>query len=394
MWTELGKSNILECMKEVNKIAESFKESIFTEISRTAMELKAINLSQGFPNFAPPEWLIEMGKHALDEIHLNQYSPSNGHGALVAELSDYYKRFYDLNYQPAHITVTAGCTEALYSAGTGLLNPGDEVILMEPFYDSYLAITELAGAIPKFVTLTKPDFKIDGEALEATITPKTKLIFFNNPHNPTGRVFSSEELTIVADMAKKHDLYVISDEVYEHLVFDEKKHTPIATLPGMFERTLTLSSLGKTFGVTGWKIGWACGPEKMTQALRNVHQFTTFCANHPYQWAAAQAFSCLDDYLPEFVQLYQQKRDLFLEGMKKTSINCFKPEGSFFAMAEIPKGKTDVEYCMELIKEHGVAAIPPSAFYQSSDEGKSMLRFCFAKDNKTLDEAIKKLSPS
>lgn len=383
---------MLQAMKSLNQTAIHFKESIFSEISRSANEYQAINLSQGFPNFNPPDWLLDLGKHALDEIHLNQYSPSSGHNGLVQQISEYYQNFYDLKYHSNQITVTGGCTEALYCAGKAILNPRDEVILFEPYYDSYLAIIELAGAIPRFVTLKKPDFRIDENELEKAISPQTKLIFFNNPHNPTGRVFSKNELEIVANAAKKHDLYIISDEVYEHLVYDGKKHTPLATLEGMFERTLTLSSLGKTFGVTGWKIGWACAPEKITMALRNIHQFTTFCANHPFQWVASHAFQCLEDYLPEFLKLYQSKRDLFIEGMKNSEFKFIKPEGSYFTMAEIPKDKNDIEYCFELIKNKSVAAIPPSSFYQSSDEGKSMLRFCFAKDDQTLLNAISKLT--
>jgi N-succinyldiaminopimelate aminotransferase len=378
-------------MKQLNQTATIFKESIFSEISRKANQNEAINLSQGFPDFNPPEWLTDLGKHALDEIHLNQYSPSVGNHGLVKELTRYYNEFYDLDYQADHITVTGGCTEALYCAAQALLNPGDEVILFEPFYDSYLAITQLAGAIPKIATLNKPDFKIETNELEKLVSERTKLIFLNNPHNPTGRVFTTDELRNLADFAIKHDLYIISDEVYEHLVFDGNKHIPIASLEGMFERTLTLSSLGKTFGVTGWKIGWACGPETMTRALRNIHQFTTFCANHPFQWAASKALQCLDEYIPEFIQTYQRKRDLFLAGMEKAPFNIIKPQGTYFAMAEIPEGKNDVDYCIELILEKKVASIPPSAFYKKSNEGSQMLRFCFAKEDAVLNEAIKRL---
>jgi aspartate/methionine/tyrosine aminotransferase len=378
-------------MKELNRIATTFKESIFSEISRTANEFQAINLSQGFPNFHAPEWLLELARESVNENHHNQYSPSSGNNGLVHELSEYYKRFYNLDYQTNEITVTAGCTEALYCAATALLNPGDEVLLFEPFYDSYLAISQLAGAKAKFITLEKPEFKINASAIEKNITNKTKVIFLNNPHNPTGRVFSHEELNIIAGLAIKHDLFVISDEVYEHLVFDEKRHTPIATLEGMKERTFTLSSLGKTFGVTGWKIGWACGPEVMTKALRNIHQFNVFCANHPFQFAAAKALQKIDQYIPEFKKIYEDKKNLFVNSLEKSELKIIKPEGTYFAMAELPAGKSDVDFCLELIKEKGVAAIPPSAFYQESNEGSKMLRFCFAKDNDTLNRAIERL---
>lgn len=378
-------------MKNLNQIATTFRESIFSEISRTARENNAVNLSQGFPNFSAPEWLLEFGREALNENHLNQYSPSNGNNALVHQLSEYYKRLYDLDYHSSEITVTAGCTEALFCAASAVLNPGDEVLLFEPFYDSYHAISELAGAKINYITLKKPKFEITASEIEKQITDKTKLIFLNNPHNPTGRVFSKDELQIIADLAIKHDLYVISDEVYEHLVFDNRKHIPIATLDGMKERTFTLSSLGKTFGVTGWKIGWACGPEAMTKALRNIHQFTTFCANHPFQFAAAKAIEKIDSYLPEFRNLYEQKKILFVGALKNAEFNIISPEGTYFAMAELPEGKNDVDYCLELIKNKSVAAIPPSAFYRNSNEGERMLRFCFAKDNDTLNAAIESL---
>ena len=382
-------------MKAINQTVKNFKETIFATITREAVANSAVNLGQGFPDFDGPPWVIEACKRALGRgaEGKNQYAPAAGTPALLAAISNNYEKYYDLMYDSAkEVTVTNGATEAIFSTSLALLNQGDEVIVFEPYYDSYVASIELAGGKAVPVTLHAPDFTFDEKELEQAFTDKTKMVFFNTPHNPTGRVFTEQEMSVIAKLAQKHDCYVISDEVYEFLTFAGKKHIPMATLPKMQERTITISSTGKTFGLTGWKIGWTCASPDVTHAIRMVHQFNTFCVNHPMQLAMAEALDGLDDYLPEFLQEYSRKRDILLSGLTKAGFSPLEPEGTYFAMAPIPvEGMTDVEYCMHLIKEKKVATIPPSAFYLKSKEGQKYLRFCFAKKDETIKSAMEKL---
>ncbi len=376
-------------MKDTASRLAGFKDSIFGVISGLAREHNAVNLGQGFPDFDGPEWLKEAAFKMMQEGH-NQYAPFAGTVRLREEVSKYYDRYYQLKYRADNqITVTVGATEAIYVAIMAMINPGDEVIILEPFYDSYLTSIKMAGGIPVPVTLHAPDFTIDRQELLKAISPKTKMLIINNPHNPTGKVWSREELLDIAEVSQKHDLYVMSDEPYEFLLFDGAKHIPMATLDGMYERTITISSAAKTFGMTGWKIGWLCANEKVTNACRLVHQFITFAVATPLQEAVATGLSRLPEYLPGFVELYQGKRDLFYGELKKLGFEFPIPKGTFFMMVPI-KSKTqlkDVEYAMKLIKEHKVATVPPSAFYLKSTEGENYLRFCFAKKDETLKQA-------
>ncbi len=380
-------------MKDTALRIAGFKDSIFGVISRLARENNAVNLGQGFPDFDGPEWLKDIAYKKMQEGH-NQYAPFHGTPSCRQEVSNYYKKFYNLNYnQESEVTITVGATEAIYLVITALINPGDEVVVLEPFYDSYVASIKMAGGIPKPVTMHAPDFTIDQKELEAAITSQTKLLILNNPHNPTGKVWSKEELQIVANVAIKNDLYVLSDEVYEFLVFDGVRHIPTATLEGMFERTITISSAGKTFGLTGWKIGWICANQKVTNACRLVHQYVTFAVSTPMQEAVAEGLKKLPDYLPGFVSLYKGKRDYFYEEMKKLGFEFAIPKGTYFMMVPIKKHTDlkDVDYAMKLIREKQVATVPPSAFYLKSTEGENFLRFCFAKKEETLQGAIKNL---
>ena len=381
-------------MKDTATRIADFKDSIFGVISRLARENNAVNVGQGFPDFDGPDWLKEITYKKIAEGH-NQYAPFQGTPSLRQEVSNYYKNFYNLSYnQESEITITVGATEAIYLVITALINPGDEVVVLEPFYDSYVASIKLAGGIPKPVTMHVPDFTIDQKELEAAITPKTKLLILNNPHNPTGKVWTKEELTVVADACIKHDLYLLSDEVYEFLVFDGVKHLPTAKLEGMMERTITVSSAGKTFGVTGWKIGWICANEKVSRACRLVHQYVTFSVSTPMQEALAEGLKKLPEYLPGFVSLYQGKRNFFYAEMKKLGFEFALPRGTYFMMVPISKHTDlkDVDYAMKLIKEKQLATVPPSAFYLKSTEGEKYLRFCFAKKDETLKAAIANLS--
>ena len=371
---------------------ESIPESIFATMSRLAVEHGAVNLGQGFPDFDGPAWIVEEA-HTAMLAGKNQYAPMPGILSLRRAIAEYQRNFYGLAWNADdEITVTAGATEALFSTMLAFIDPGDEVIMFEPFYDSHQANVILAGGVPKYATLQAPDFHLDPDAIERLLTPRTRMLVLNNPDNPTGKVFARDELTRIADIAKRNDLIVISDEVYEFLTYDAE-HVPIATLPGMRERTITISSTGKTFGMTGWKIGYTMAAPALTRAIRMVHQFVTFAVNTPGQHAMAHALSRLPEYLPELRSLYRGKRDLLFDGLKESIFTPHLPSGSYFIMADIPErlGLDDIDTARRLVTEYGVAAIPPSAFYAVSDEGARMLRFCFAKTEATLRDGIARL---
>ena len=364
--------------------------SIFSTMSMLANEHQAVNLGQGFPDFDGPRWIMDECYEAM-KSGKNQYAPSAGIFSLRKSISDVYAKYYNHDVDPLdEVTITAGATEALFSTIVALIEPGDEVVMFEPFYDAHQANVKVAGGTPKYVTLHKPDFSFDAAELQAAITDKTKMLIINNPHNPSGKVFSLAELQTIADIAIKNDILVLSDEVYEFLTFDGAKHIPIASLPGMKDRTVTVSSTGKTFGMTGWKIGYTIAVPKLTQAIQKVHQWTTFAVNTPGQHAMAYAFSTLDDYLPGFRKLYTEKRDLIYNELLSTKFTPHKPLGSYFLMADIPDGVfiDDVDCATKLVCDQKVAVIPPSVFYIKSDEGKTMLRLCFAKQNDTITAGI------
>ena len=329
-------------MKETAQRLAGFKDSIFGVISKLAREHGAVNLGQGFPDFDGPNWLKDVAYKKMQEGH-NQYAPFHGTANLRQEVSNYYKKFYSLNYNPeSEVTITVGATEAIYLVITALIEAGDEAIVLEPFYDSYVASIKMAGGTAVPVTMHVPDFSIDLKELEAAITPRTKLLILNNPHNPTGKVWRKDELEAVAKLAIKHDLYLLSDEVYEFLLFDGAKHIPTATLEGMFERTITISSAGKTFGVTGWKIGWICANPKVSHACRLVHQYVTFSVSTPMQEAVAEGLKRLQDYLPGFVSLYKSKRDYFYKELINLGFDFPVPKGTYFMMVPI-SGKTNLK---------------------------------------------------
>lgn len=380
-------------MKDTALRIADFKDSIFGVISKLSREHGAVNLGQGFPDFDGPEWIKDIVYRKMQEGH-NQYAPFPGTVNLRQEVSHYYSKYYNLKYDPeSQITITVGATEAIYLVIMGLINAGDEVVVLEPFYDSYVASIKMAGGTPVPVTMHAPDFTIDRKELEKAITPKTKLLILNNPHNPTGKVWTKEELLDVCDLVIKNDLYLMSDEVYEFLLFDGASHIPTATLEGMYERTITVSSAGKTFGLTGWKIGWICANEKVTRACRLVHQYVTFAVSTPMQEGVAEGLKRLPEYLPGFVELYKGKRDFFYNELKQLGFDFKVPRGTYFMMVPI-SSKTnlkDVDYAMKLITERKVATVPPSAFYLKSTEGEKFLRFCFAKKEETLREAVKNL---
>ncbi len=374
---------------------EPFGTTIFTRMSHLAAEHGAINLSQGFPDFEGPTALIEAVETALRSGE-NQYCRSQGHPALVTAISGNVERFYGLSYDPMReVACFHGATEAIAATLLGTLNPGDEVVLFEPFYDSYPACCALAGATPSYVTLRYPEFRIDRSRLEAAVNERTRAIVLNTPHNPTGRVFSRDELLIVADVAKAHDLWVLADEVYEHLTFDDAKHICIASLPGMRERTITISSAGKTFSFTGWKVGWCTGPEHLVSSAQAAHQFLTFCASSPIHAGVGAALPMVTDaYYDQLRADYRRRRSLLVKGLKQVGFDVVVPEGTYFVLAHFGKlsSLSDVEFSEWLIREHKVAAIPPSGFYLAEpEEGRRLLRFAFCKNEETIQSAVDNL---
>ena len=366
-----------------------FGTTIFAEMSALALTTGSVNLGQGFPDTDGPPEILDAAAHALHS-GANQYPPGPGIPELRQAISAHQLRRYGLEYDAnAEVLVTAGATEAIAAALLALTGPGDEVILFEPYYDSYAACVALAGATRRTVTIERDGagWGFDPIALANAVTPATKAIVLNTPHNPTGTVFGPVELQAIADVAIEHDLIVISDEVYEHLIFDGRTHTPIATLPGMRERTITISSAGKTFSVTGWKIGWACAPPALVAAVRAVKQFLTFVNGAPLQPAVAQVLPLAEKLAP--TAALQAQRDLLCNGLNGLGYDVVRPQATYFATVDV---STDaVEFCRDLPHRAGVVAIPSSVFYDSS-AGDRYVRFAFCKRPEVLTEALNRLA--
>lgn len=368
-------------------------------MTRLAAEHKAVNLSQGFPDFDGPEFVKAAAVEALAAGH-NQYARSFGAPVLNEAIAGAWKGTTGLSVDPAaEVTVTSGCTEALAATFLGLINPGDGVILFEPYYDSYRAGVAMAGGVPRFVTLRPPEtgegeFAFDPDELRRAFAAGAKAILVNTPHNPTGKVFTREELGLIAELCIKHDAIAITDEVYEKLVFEAgRPHISLASLPGMAERTVTLSSLGKTFSLTGWKIGWAVAPPRLTAGVRSAHQFLTFATATPLQHAAAVAITRGGDYIASLVKQYRESRDFLGAALARLGFRVFTPDGTYFIMADHSGFgfADDVEFCTHLTKNVGVAAIPPSVFYDKPADGKRLARFAFCKKRETLEEAVRRM---
>lgn len=371
----------------------TFGETIFTEFSRLAVKHNAVNLGQGFPNFDGPKFVVDAAAAAMAAGH-NQYARMFGLPILNQAIAARFGADSGLRIDPeTEVTITSGCTEALAATFLGLVNPGDEVILFEPYYDSYRACVAFAGAAPRFVALRPPDFAFDDDELRRAFTRKTRAILINTPHNPTGKVFSRAELELIAHLCHEHDAIAITDEVYEKITFDAE-HISLATLPDMGERTVTLSSLGKTFSLTGWKIGWAIAPPALTKGVRGAHQFLTFATSTPLQHAAAAALAAPDSYYTDLRDMYLGKRDLLAEGLASIGFEVFLPRGSYFILADHSRFgfDDDVSFCRYLVEEVGVASIPPSSFYERKELGRSLVRFAFCKTDETLREALARLS--
>ena len=370
-----------------------FGTTVFAEMSALAERTGAINLGQGFPDKDGPAAVSEAAIAAI-RAGRNQYPPGPGLLELRQAIARHQHRFYGLDYDPGdQILVTAGATEAITAAALALCDAGDEVIVFEPFYDSYGAAIALAGAERRVVPLEPPGWTFDPDRLAATVTPRTRLMLLNTPHNPTGKVFSREELEVIAEICRRHDLLVITDEVYEHLIF-EGTHLPICAMDGMGDRTLTVSSAGKTFSFTGWKVGWVCGPARLVAAVRTVKQFLTYVNAAPFQPAVAVGLDLPDEYFTGAAAALRRGRDRLCAGLADAGFEVFRPQATYFTIVDVEGLGADdgVTFCRDLPKRCGVVAVPASAFYDDPRVPRPLVRFAFCKQPGVLDEAARRLA--
>ncbi|WP_306327173.1 pyridoxal phosphate-dependent aminotransferase [Streptomyces venezuelae] len=384
----------------LNRRLAEFGTTIFAEMSALAARTGSINLGQGFPDTDGPEEIREAAVRALRDGRGNQYPPGPGVPELRSAIADHQRQRYGLGYDPdTEVLVTAGATEAIAAALLALVEPGDEVIALEPYYDSYAACVAMAGGTRVPVTLRPaegPDgrtYVLDLDELRAAVTDRTRLILLNTPHNPTGTVLTRAELTAVAELAVERDLLVVTDEVYEHLVFDGAEHLPIASLPGMRERTVTIGSAGKTFSFTGWKVGWITASPELTSAVRSAKQFLTYVSSGPFQYAIAEALRLPAAYFDGLRAELTAKRDLLSEGLAQAGFGVFKPTGTYFVTTDIrPLGTEDgFAFCRSLPERAGVVAIPNAVFYDHREAGAPFVRFAFCKKTEVLEEAVSRL---
>lgn len=372
-----------------------YGQTVFSKMSALAREHDAVNLGQGFPDTDGPDEVLEAARRAITAGH-NQYPPAQGVPTLRSAIADHQRDRYGIDLDPgSQVLVTSGATEAIASALLALVERGDEVVTFEPYYDSYAAGISLAGGVQRSVPLSFPELGFDRERLAAAFSERTKVVLINTPHNPLGKVFTREELTVIADLAREHDAWVVSDEVYEHMTYDGAAHVPIATLPGMAERTLTIGSAGKAFSVTGWKVGWISGPEPLVTAVTTVKQYLTFTTASPLQHAVAEALRLGPGVLEEMAASLAARRDLLVEGLTAAGFEVAVPQGTYFVVADAaPLGVTDaVQWCLQLPEKVGVVGVPVSVFCSSPDETTaSLVRFAFCKQEDKLREACRRLA--
>ncbi len=373
---------------------QGFGTTIFAEMSALATRTGAINLGQGFPDTDGPQVMLDAAKAAIDGGR-NQYPPGAGVPELLQAVADHQSRFYGIRVDPGReVLVTAGATEAIASVVLAMCEPGDEVVTFEPYYDSYAATIALAGATRRTSVLRFPDFAVDEASLREAFSARTRIVLLNTPHNPTGKVFTRAELDLVCSLAREHGAWVVTDEVYEHLTFDGRQHIPVATLPGMADRTITISSGGKTFSATGWKVGWLCGPEEAVAAARTVKQFLTFVASGPFQPAIATALGLGDEVYAAMAATLERKRDLLCAGLSAAGLAVSRPAGTYFVIADAaPLGAVDaLQFCCELPRLCGVVGVPVSVFHDEVDAARTLVRFAFCKRDDVLAEAAERLA--
>ena len=381
----------------ISKRVQGFTESVIREMTRVNNQYGGVNLAQGMPNFSPPKELLEAAHRAIDgDFH--QYAITWGTPRLRKAIADKYRKFYGVEVDPdRNVTVCCGSTETMLSTLLALLNPGDEVVIFEPFYENYGPGCIISGAEPVFVPLEPPDFSFDPDRLAKAVGPRTRAIIFNSPNNPTGKVFTRRELQLIADLCLKHDLLAITDEIYEHIIFDGQTHTPIATLPGMAERTVTISGISKSYSVTGWRVGYAVASPEISLGIRRAHDFVTVGAPHPLQEAAVTALTLPDSYYVWLREMYQAKRDLLLGLIEAAGFVAYRPGGAYYILTDAAhflrrfNCADDTAFAMYLVKEVGVTTVPGSSFYAHPDLGKTKIRFCFPKTDDMLQEAGRRL---
>jgi N-succinyldiaminopimelate aminotransferase len=367
--------------------------TIFAQMSALAVRTGSVNLGQGFPDLSGPASVIEAAYDAM-RAGRNQYPPGHGSPELVAAVVRHQQRHYGLDLAPDQVVVTTGATEAIAGAVLGLVDPGDEVVVCEPYYDSYRAMVQFAGAVRRPVTLRAPDYRLHAGELEAAVTDRTRLILLNSPHNPTGRVLDDAELAAVADVATRHDLLVVTDEVYEHLTFDGRAHVPLATLPGMFDRTVTISSSGKTFSLTGWKIGWATGPAGLVAAVEGAKNWLSYSSGAPFQPAIAHALDHEESFHRQLRDDLQTRRDHLCQGLDDLGFEVHVPQATYFATTDVSAfGHADgAAFCAAMVERARVVAIPTQGFYEDgSPDGRHLVRWAFCKEEDVLSEGLRRL---
>ena len=377
----------------LNSRLQGFTGTIFAEMSALAEATGSINLGQGYPDVDGPDLIKRAAIDAIEKGH-NQYPPGNGIAALRTAIASHQRRFYGLELDPAtDVLVTAGATEAIAACLLALCEPGDEVVMFEPFYDAYAACTAMSGASRRVVPLRAPDWSFDPAALEEAITPRTRLLLLNTPHNPTGKVFGRDELALIADACRRHDLIAVTDEVYEHLVF-ESSHVSLATLPAMAERTITISSAAKTFSFTGWKIGWVCAAPELVAAVRAAKQFLTYVNGAPFQHAIAAGLDACDDDIAAATSILRAKRDFLAAGLDAAGFDVLDSQGTFFLTTDISEltDEDPYEFCRSLPRRCGLVAIPSTVFYDDASRGAHHVRWMFSKRHQVLEEAVGRLA--
>ena len=377
-----------------SKKATQFTESVIREMTRLNDLHGGVNLSQGFPDFPAPAAIKEAACAAIN-ADVNQYAVTWGARPLREAIAREFTRRYGLPLVPdQQVTVCCGSTEAMMSTMMAIIDPGDEVIVFEPFYENYGPDAILSGATPRYVTLREPNWSFDPDELAAAFNDKTKAIIINTPNNPTGKVFTREELEAIAALCRKWDAIAISDEIYEHIIYDGHRHIPIATIDGMADRTVTINGLSKTYSVTGWRVGWTISPPSLTGAIRKVHDFLTVGAAAPLQEAGAVALGLPDDYYVKLAAEYRRRRDLLLDILERHHFTCYKPNGAYYIMTDITDFgfSDDVTFARHLVKDVGVATVPGSSFYKNAENGRTKIRFCFCKKDQTLVEADRRLA--